>query len=216
MEVRRAVLLGAGGHAKVVLSLARANDLKVMGVCDPVLARGGVTQWRDLEVLGGDDALGKLSADEVVLLNGIGHVVGSVARRALYERCREQGFHFPALIHPAAWIDPSVDLGEGVQVMAGVVLQPDCVIGENTIVNTRSSVDHDGRVGAHVHLAPGSVLCGTVTVGNDAFIGAGATVLPNLQLGAGAVVAAGVTVSRPLQPGQWLRAGAARNTRNNT
>ncbi|WP_157263635.1 acetyltransferase [Azohydromonas aeria] len=196
------VLLGAGGHAKVVLSLARAAGFHCRGVCDPALARQGVAQWRGLPVLGGDEALQALSPRDVALANGIGQLVQGTLRRELFERWKQQGFRFPALVHPHAWVDASATLDEGVQVMAGAVIQPDCRVGENTIVNTAASLDHDCAVGAHVHVAPGACLCGTVSVGDGVFVGSGATVLPNLALGTGSVVAAGATLARALQPGE--------------
>lgn len=195
------VLLGAGGHAKVVLSLARAAGLALHGVCDPLLARQGVAQWRGLPVLGGDEALDALAPSAVALALGIGQLVQGTLRRDVYERLARRGFRFPALVHPHAWVDPSAVLADGVQVMAGAVVQADCRVGENTIVNTRASLDHDCRIGAHVHVAPGACLCGTVRVGDGAFVGAGATVLPNLTLGEHAVVAAGATLARALPPG---------------
>ncbi|MDZ5456535.1 acetyltransferase [Azohydromonas lata] len=192
------VLLGAGGHAKVVLSLVRAAGLALHGVCDPALARQGVAQWRGLPVLGGDEALDALAPSAVALANGIGQLAQGTLRRDVYERLARRGFRFPALVHPQAWVDPSAVLADGVQVMAGAVVQADCRVGENTIVNTRASLDHDCLIGAHVHVAPGACLCGTVSVGDGAFVGAGATVLPNLTLGERAVVAAGATLARSL------------------
>jgi sugar O-acyltransferase (sialic acid O-acetyltransferase NeuD family) len=209
VDGKQAVLLGAGGHAKVVLSLARVNGLQVIGVCDPALAGTGVTQWRGLEVLGGDEALGKLSAEKLFLLNGVGQVVGSDARRALYERCRAQGFRFPTLVHPTACVDASARLADGVQVMAAAVVQADAVVGENTIVNTGASIDHDGRIGSHVHVAPGAVLCGDVEVADRAFIGSGALILPGVRVGLGAIVAAGSTLPRSLGEGQRHRPHSA-------
>jgi sugar O-acyltransferase (sialic acid O-acetyltransferase NeuD family) len=196
------VLLGAGGHAKVVLSLARAAGFALHGVCDPALARQGVAQWRGVPVLGGDEALDTLEPSTVALANGIGQLVQGTLRRNLYERLARQGFRFPALMHPHAWVDASAMLADGVQVMAGAVIQADCRVGENTIVNTHASLDHDCCIGAHVHIAPGACLCGTVSVGEGAFVGSGATVLPNLALGERTVVAAGATLARSLPPGK--------------
>ena len=84
--------------------------------------------------------------------------------------------------------------------MAGVVIQPGCAIGENSILNTSVGVDHDCQIGRDVHVAPGATLCGTVTVDDGAFIGAGATVIQGLRIGARAMVGAGVTLVQDLAP----------------
>src|SRR5579883_2905848 len=84
---------------------------------------------------------------------------------------------FGAVLRPTATIAHSgVTMGEGGQVMAGAVIQPDVRIGANAVVNTRASVDHDCILGDHCHIAPGAVLCGAVTIGEDTHIGAGATI----------------------------------------
>lgn len=64
--------------------------------------------------------------------------------------------------------------------MAGAVINPGVGIGKGCIINTCSSVDHDCDVGGYVHIAVGSHLCGTVSVGDGTWIGAGATVSNNV------------------------------------
>ncbi len=197
---RPLVLLGAGGHARVLAALVRAAGHPVLGVCDPTLAAAGISRWADLDVLGDDSVLDGLPPDRVALMLGIGQLARGDLRERLYAAWRARGYDFPALVHPSAWIAPGVVLGDGVQVMAGVVIQPGCTIGENSIVNTRAGVDHDCRIGRDVHVAPGATLCGTVTVEDGAFIGAGATVIQGLCVGARAVVGAGVTLVHDLAP----------------
>lgn len=193
------VLLGAGGHAKVVLSLLQALGLRVIGVCDPQLVQHAVAQWRGLAVLGGDEALQGHDPAAIALANGIGQIVaGTSARVRAYEAMRARGFRFPSLVHPSAVVDASVRLADGVQVMAGAVLQADVECGENSIVNTRASIDHDCIVGRHVHIAPGATLSGAVRVEDRAFVGAGATVVQGLQIGADAFLCAGALLRRPL------------------
>lgn len=204
------IMLGAGGHAKVLLSLARAAGLNVIGICDPALAQQKATDWRGICLLGGDEALDAVDPDSVGLINGIGQLVRGSARHRMFDRLKAQGFSFPTLVHPSAWVDPSAVLSEGVQIMAGAVLQADVVVNCNSIINTAASLDHDCDIGAHVHVAPGATLCGNVLVKNHAFIGSGATVIQGLMVGEEAVVGAGVTLVRDLAPRLKLIGPAAR------
>lgn len=192
------VILGAGGHAKVLLSLAQMLGLSIHGICAPELREQGIGEWRGCKVLGGDEALEMLDPSYVGLVNGIGQLVGSTGRRTVYERLAAKGFHFPALKHPAAWVDPSVVLDEGSQVMAGAIIQADTVIGINSIINTRASVDHDCVIGSHVHIAPAATLCGNVRVGDRAFIACNAAVIQGINVGSDAVVGAGAVLVRDL------------------
>lgn len=200
------VLIGAGGHAKVVLALARALGRNVMGVCDPVLAREAASHWRGLSVLGDDGALQALSPQHVELANGVGQLpTGPHVRQHLHERYVELGFRFPALIHPTATVDASVSVAAGAQVLAGAILQVDVVVGEFSIINTGAQLDHDCQIGRHVHVAPGAVLCGGVTVGSHTFLGAGCTILPTLDIGERCLVAAGSVLARSLRDGASFR-----------
>lgn len=198
--MRPLVLIGAGGHARVLLALARAAGHSIHGVCDPQLAANGITSWEGLEVLGDDVALERLLPDRVALLLGIGLLAKGSLRERLYALWCSRGYDFPTVVHPNAWVAPGVVLRHGVQVMAGAVIQPSCEIGENSIVNTSASIDHDCYIGSHVHVAPGATLCGAVTVEDKAFIGAGATVIQGVRVGVGAVVGAGVTLTKDLSP----------------
>jgi UDP-perosamine 4-acetyltransferase len=198
------ILLGAGGHAKVLLALALSAGHKVTGICDPHLAGTGVRVWRGIAVLGGDDALDELDPRVYGLVNGIGPMPRQDDRRRIYEACREKGFMFPAMVHPFSWVAAGVRLLDGVQVMGGAVIQPDCSIGSNTTVNTGASIDHDCSIGAHVHVAPGATLCGGVSLADGVYVGAGATVIHGISVGSGAVVGAGVPCVRNVAPGELL------------
>ncbi len=204
------ILLGAGGHAKVLLALTLAAGRAVIGVCDPRLVESGERHWRGLTVLGGDDVLANIDARSHGLINGIGQMPGQTARRRVYEAWRARGFCFPPLVHPSAWVAPGVVLADGVQVMAGAVVQPDSRIGANSVVNTHASIDHDCQVGNHVHIAPGATLCGGVVLDDSVYIGAGATVIQGIRIGAAAVVGAGVSIVREVPGGEVVIGAAVR------
>ena len=210
MSERPHILLGAGGHAKVVLALARALGLTIHGLCDPALSKQKISTWHGLNVLGGDEALRSLSPEDFLLLNGVGPGLDDEIRLQLYVSLRQKGFRFPALVHPRAWVDESVTLFEGVQVMAGAIIQPGCSIGENTVINTNASVDHDCTLGAHVHIAPGATVCGGVIIEDQAYVGSGATVIQNIRIGHNAVVAACTAVVRNVDANECVMAAPIR------
>ncbi len=193
------IVLGAGGHAVVVVETLRAMGAVIEGAVDPAKTGGEV---RGVPVIGGDGALDAYGAGGVTLANGIGSIGDSAARRSAFERFKELGFRFATLVHPAAVITASdVLFGEGAQIMAGSVVQTGARIGPNAIVNTGAIVDHDCGIGAHAHIAPGAVLCGNVTVGEGAHIGAGATLIQGVSVGAESFVAAGALVACDVAPG---------------
>lgn len=187
------IIIGAGGHAKVLADALIAAHEPVEGFTDAQASRQG-EMILGIPVLGGDDVVLARGAQAVRLANGIGSVGSTAKRSEVFTHFRKRGFRFVTVVHPRATVSPSAVLAEGVQVMAGAVIQAGAEVGENTIVNTAAIVDHDCRIGAHCHLAPGCVLSGGITVGEGSHIGAGATVRQGLRLGANTVVAAGAAV----------------------
>jgi sugar O-acyltransferase (sialic acid O-acetyltransferase NeuD family) len=203
------IVLGAGGHAKVLVDALLACSALIAGIVDPDPAQAG-SELLGVPVLGDDDLVREFPPEEITLVNGLGSVGLPVARRRVFERFKGLGYGFAAVVHPSAVVAPDVVPGEGAQVMAGAVIQAGCCIGANSIVNTRASVDHDCSLGDHVHLAPGVTLSGGVTIGAGSHLGTGATVIQGIRIGAGCLVGAGSLVLRDVEPGTSVRGVPAR------
>jgi sugar O-acyltransferase (sialic acid O-acetyltransferase NeuD family) len=182
----RVAVAGAGGHAKVVAdALLAAGQSEFAGFLDddpaswgshilgyPVL--GPITAWSDSVVV----ALGD---------NG--------SRKLIFEQLLAAGATLISVVHPSAVLGRGVKLGRGVVALANVVVNAGSSIGDNVILNTACSVDHDNEIASHVHLAPSVHTAGGVRVGEGAFVGIGASVLPNVSIGAWAIVGAGAVVT---------------------
>jgi sugar O-acyltransferase (sialic acid O-acetyltransferase NeuD family) len=188
------IIIGAGGHAKVLIDcLEQQPDVTILGILDnnqnmhDKLVLG-------VRVLGGDDKIADYDPAKVQLVNALGSVDIPLRRKALFSQFKSVGFRFYSVIHASAIIAPSVQLGEGVQVMAGAILQPDCKIGANVIINTGASLDHDVTVEDNVHIAPGVVVSGNVYIETDSHIGARAVILQGMQIGQRCLVGAGAVV----------------------
>jgi sugar O-acyltransferase (sialic acid O-acetyltransferase NeuD family) len=188
------IVVGGGGHGRVVLEALRSAGREVRGVVDrdPTVA---ALLPKGVPWLGDDTALAAFSAGQYSLVNGVGGI-GDGKRREIFEKLREQGYAFAPIRHENAVIAHGVELSEGSQVMAGAVLQPGVRLGANTIINTRASIDHDCLIGDHCHVAPGAVLCGGVVVSEDTHIGAGAVVIQGVRIGRRAMIGAGAIIRR--------------------
>ena len=188
------ILLGSGGHAKVVLDLLLEAHFTVQGITtsDPIVLRESA--WRGIPVLGDDEVLAYYPPEKYALANGIGSVEIPTVRMQVYQNMKEKGYSFPPLIAPCAIVKASAVIGEGAQIHAGAIVQTDSVVGENAVVNTRAVVEHECIIGKHDHVATGAILCGQVTLGSCVHVGAGATIRQcitiagNVCIGAGAVV----------------------------
>lgn len=181
--MRKLAIIGASGHGKVVVDIARKNGYSEIVFLDD---DESVHECGGYLVIGNSSQAGQIDADVFV---GIGN---ADIRKRIQESVPEE--KLVTLIHPDAVIAEDVVIGAGSVVMAGAVINPGVGIGKGCIINTCSSVDHDCEVGDYVHISVGSHLCGTVSVGSGTWIGAGATVsnnisiCPDCMIGAGAVI----------------------------
>jgi sugar O-acyltransferase (sialic acid O-acetyltransferase NeuD family) len=191
------IVIGAGGHASVVADALLTLGHIVIGFTDAASERHGSLVC-GLPVLGDDSVLTGYRADEVVLANGIGSLGGEPVplRQRLQDGLEARGWSFCQVIHPTAVVSRFAHLGDGVQVMAGSVVQAGAALGKGTIVNTAAVVEHDVTLGAWSHVAPRAVVCGNTRVGAASHIGAGATVRQGLDLGPVTLVGAGAVVVR--------------------
>ncbi len=197
---RPIIVIGAGEHARVLIDVLRLLDREVLYVTDFNVERHGQTV-SGVQVAGGDELVLEHDPESIHLVNGVGSIQIPSARRDVYKRFSEVGYHFTRIIHPSAIIAQDVTIGSGAQVMAGAVVQTNATLEENTLINTRSSIDHDCVIGAHTHIAPGVTLSGNVRIGKSSHIGTGATVIQAVEIGDNVVVGAGAVVVRDLADG---------------
>lgn len=177
------VVLGAGGHAKVVISTLHGAGFEVAAVFDDDAAKHGS------EIMGVEIVGSIMEADSLGYQRGVIAVGENATRKSISERV--ESLEWLTVVHPKAYVDLSVHLGEGTVVFAGAMLQADTVVGRYTIINTGATVDHDCVIGDFVHVAPGSHLAGEVEVGEGAFLGLASGVIPGIRVGAWSTVGAG-------------------------
>lgn len=201
----RLVILGAGGHAAVVVESAVRAGWQIAGIAsrEPIDARGPFSgaAW-----LGDPDEATVRARIESLVVSGA-RVHAAVGDGRTRERW-SGGFGpagetspFAAVIDPTAIVSPSAVVAPGAFIGAGAIVQARALVSTGAIVNTRAVVEHDATVGAFAHVSPAAVLCGGVAVGAGAHVGAGTVVLPAKRIGDWAIVGAGAVVTRDVAAG---------------
>jgi len=187
------IVIGAGGHAKVVIDTLLSLSKEIIGMTDPSAELNNRYIF-NVPVIGTEDVICKYATDEIQLVIGFGSVRSTSPRKKTYLYYKKLGYSFADVIHPSVIIASEVQLGEGIQLMAGSIIQPCCKIGNNTIINTGATIDHDCYIGDHVHIAPGVTLSGSVIIGEGTHIGTGTKVIEKINIGRDCLIAAGSLV----------------------
>lgn len=178
-------MIGAGGHAKVVLeALLAAHPGAAVRVFDESEAGASLLGVAVERLPNG------------ARVPGAAHVAigDTAARQRLAEAVVRAGGRLFTIVHPGASVSPSARLGDGVFAAGLCVIGPEAAIGHGVIVNHGAIVDHDCSVGDWTHVSPNATLGGSVSVGRSVMIGAGAVLLPGVRVGDRAVIGAGAVV----------------------
>ena len=125
-------------------------------------------------------------------------------RSKIAHRVKSNGGRLLGIIHPQASISKDLKIGGGSFVARNVAINPFVEIGENVILNTSCSIDHECTIEDNVHIAPGAVLAGNVKVGKGAFIGANSVVKEGVKIGEGAVIGAGSVIIKDVSAGNRI------------
>ena len=179
--MEKLIIIGAGGHGRVVSETAKLNGYKEIDFLDDADKQTAVGKVSDFIKY----------IDEADFIVAIG---SNAVRMKIQFDLKKSGANIVSLIHPNAIVSESVSIGKGTVVMAGAVINAGAVIGDGAIINTCASVDHDCKIGDFSHISVGARICGTVAIGNGTWIGAGTTLINNIRIcdecliGAGAVV----------------------------
>lgn len=193
-------IIGAGGHGKEIADMA-------------ILAGYGAVRFLDHDHQQRTAHYGwPVVAQTPQDISGpcIVAIGDNASRQQVIEQLRTPGRDLVTLNHPSAVLSPTANLSAGIAVMAGADVGPDVSIGCGVIINRRVSVSHDCSIADFCHLSPGTILCGTVSLGEGAWLGSGSVVQPGLTVGAGAIVAAGAVVTKDVAPGTIVRGVPAR------
>ena len=185
------VFVGMGAHARVLLDFLQTN-YEIAGAIDHGMQSGekvlGISIYDEI------DMPIRFPPTEFLLVNAVGMGSDKRSRKKVSKKMRALGYKFLTAIHPTAIVSKQVRVAEGVQIMAGVILQPGVDIGQDSIVNTGAKLDHDCRIGEDCHICPGTIIAGSVGVGAGSFIGAGVIVTPGIRIGDETVIGAGSVI----------------------
>lgn len=196
------IIIGAGGHARVVADIVLCRGDRVLGFLDDSPNAAGAY---------GIPVLGKV-ADYPLWPNArflIG--IGSAAARQKIAG-RLEGVQWYTAIHPTAVVSRlGVSIGEGTVVMANAVIDPGARIGAHSIINSSAVVEHDDDISNYVHVSVGAKIAGTVSIGERTWVGIGAVISNGIRVCGDCMIGAGAVVVKNIEePGTYVGVPARR------
>jgi len=195
------ILWGGTGQAKVVRPIIENSGCRVVAVFDDTV--GLKPPFDDIPLYCGKESFDNWYKENTNLTRfcgfcvAIGNPHGEIRLR-ISEYLQSHGLLPIDVIHKSAIIEPRVEYGRGIQMMAGSIINPETRIGEQCIINTNASVDHECVLGDGVEIGPGATITGLVTIGDYTWIGSGAVILPRIKIGKNVIVGAGAVVTKDI------------------
>lgn len=188
--MKKLIIIGAGGHGKVIADIASGTDY------DEIFFLDDTKKFIDeYKVLGCINDFIKFKAEEYEFIVAIGN---NDVREKIQRDLKLRDYKLAVLIHPSAVVSPSADIKEGSVVMANCVINAGSVIGNGCIINTASTIDHDCVIQDYVHISPGVHIAGTVKIEKKTWIGVGSSVMNNIAICKDCIIGAGSVVIKDI------------------
>ena len=190
---RKVVIIGAGGHAKVIADIIIKSGDEVVGFLDDNIEKDTIA-IDNYKVIGKTEDCLKLKENkELYFIIAIGN---NFTRKDIAEK---YNLNYYTAIHPTAVIGMQVQIEEGTVIMANTCINTNTKIGKHCIINTGAIDEHDNIIDDYVHISPNATLCGTVIVGEGTHIGAGSVIKNNITITNNCIIGAGAIVVKNIE-----------------
>lgn len=151
----------------------------------------------------GERILGCETVSEYELSETDGYIIAvgdNKTRLELYQKLKhDKKGRCISVISKSSLVGMNTVIGRGVFVAANTYIGPLAEIGDNTIINTGSVIEHETKIGNHTHIAPNATICGRTTIGDHVLVGAGSTIIDKVNVCGGAVIGAGAVVTTDIE-----------------
>lgn len=191
---KKVVIIGAGGHAKVIADIIEKSGDEIIGFLDDKIDKGKVIikNYKVIGDLNNRFPLAIANPDYEFIT-----AIGDNKKRR--EVSKSPNLKFYTAIHPSAQIGLEVEIQEGTVIMANACINSSAKIGKHCIINTGAIIEHDNTIEDYVHISPNSALGGTVKIGENTHIGIGSIIRNNITICNNCIIGAGAVVVKNIE-----------------
>lgn len=190
MVKKKVIIVGAGGHAKVVADIILRNGDEILGFLDGINPNGSFIGYNKLGV---ESDYKKYTDAYFIVAIGDPYVREKIVQQM-------NGVKWYTAIHPSAQVSTvEVSIGEGTVVMANAIISSGAKIGKHCILNSACIVEHDNILEDYVHISVGAKMAGSVVVGMRTLVGIGATVSNKIKIVNDCIIGAGAVVVKNIE-----------------
>ena len=122
------------------------------------------------------------------------------SKRIMVQKALAIGLNFPNLIHPRAWISPSISMGKGNIVLPNAVITAEARIQDFNLFHVGSLITHYARIASYCFFGPHVRLLEDSVVEEGVFLGSGCVLVGGVTVGSWARVGANAVVNRDVEP----------------
>ena len=194
-EREKIILIGASDHCKYTMDIVEQEArYEIYGVVDKKLEKG--TLFEGYPVLGYMNELSELLEKEIII-GGIVAIGDNYTRMMVSLEIERivPNFVFVNAIHPSVIIGKKTTIGKGCVMMAGVIINNHCQVGNHTFIATKASLDHDSTIMDFSSMSPGVTTGGRVIIGKCSAIGIGASIMHYKNIGNNTVIGGNALVN---------------------
>ncbi|MBW7675601.1 acetyltransferase [Chryseobacterium chendengshani] len=192
------LIVGAKGFAKEVLEICHQNnEIDNLVFYDDVNDNSNGLLYGKFPILKSlEEARDYFEKIDTRFTIGIGN---PKLRIKLFEKFMKLGGTFTSTISKDTESGSyGVEIGIGCNILSGVKISNDVIIGKGAIIYYNSIITHDVVIGEFVELSPGTTVLGRSKIGDFTQIGSGAIIFPDLVIGNNVVIGAGAVVTQSL------------------
>lgn len=180
--MKNVVVIGAGGHGRVIAELVRAAGDNFVGFLDDAQIPGSLGRICDYDKI-----------NDCCFVVAIGN---ARQRESIADKLDVEWY---TAVHPTAVISPSASIGEGSVIMANAVVNTGATVGRHCIINTGAIIEHDNVIEDFSHISVGAKLGGSVHIGRSSWISIGSTISNNISICSGCIVGTGAAVVKNIE-----------------